>query len=367
MIRIQLLTGLVQAVAAIVLVALWIGVSRADEPLSVISFGSCAKQDRPQPIWDAVVATEPQRFLFIGDNIYGDTNDMAVLRNKYALLGAQPGYQKLRAQCPVLATWDDHDLGANDAGAEYPHRRESQQIFLDFFGVPADSPRRKRDGVYHVETVGPPGRCVQLILLDARFFRSPLVKGFAVGEPGEGARGVYVPNTDPAATVLGSDQWNWLERQLREPAELRIIASSFQVIPNEHGWECWHNFPRERDRLFQLIRATRAAGVVFISGDRHMAEISRRAPASDGPSYPLWEVTSSSLNAPSGNLTKANVRFVNEINSQRVGRSYLDTNFGLITIDWNSADPLIRLQVRDELGAVMLQQRVPLSTLQPAP
>ena len=44
----------------------------AQEPLQRIAFGSCAKQDKPQPIWDAVVETKPQLFLFIGDNIYGD-------------------------------------------------------------------------------------------------------------------------------------------------------------------------------------------------------------------------------------------------------------------------------------------------------
>ena len=49
----------------------------AEEPLSRISFGSCAKQDKPQPIWDAVVAGKPELFIFLGDNIYGDSADMA--------------------------------------------------------------------------------------------------------------------------------------------------------------------------------------------------------------------------------------------------------------------------------------------------
>ena len=130
----------------------------AQEPLQRIAFGSCAKQDQPQPIWESVVATKPQLFLFIGDNIYGDTEDMAVLKQKWNLLGAQPGYQKLKQTCPVLATWDDHDYGANDAGAEYPKKRESQQLFQDFFNVPKDSPRRKQEGVYHAEVFGPPGK-----------------------------------------------------------------------------------------------------------------------------------------------------------------------------------------------------------------
>ncbi|MFM9965824.1 MAG: alkaline phosphatase D family protein [Planctomycetaceae bacterium] len=336
----------------------------AQEPLQRIAFGSCAKQDKPQPIWDAVIETKPQLFLFTGDNIYGDTEDMSVLKQKWDLLGAQPGYQKLKQTCPVLATWDDHDYGANDAGAEYPKKRESQQLFQDFFDVPQDSPRRQQEGVYHSAVFGPPGRRVQIILLDARYFRSRLKPGFLSGEPGDGFRGKYAPNTDPSATVLGDAQWKWLEQQLKTPAEVRVVCSSYQLLPDEHGSEAWGNFPLERKRLLNLIRETKAKGVVVISGDRHLAEIMRLAPNAAGIGYPIYEVTSSSLNAPSGNLTKAGIRFANEINSYRVGLTYFDTNFGLIDIDWSQPSPLIRLQVRDEKGGVVLQQRAKLDELQ---
>jgi len=341
-------------------------VVQADDapPIERIAFGSCAKQDKPQPIWDAVVATDPQRFLFIGDNIYGDSEDMEVLRTKYALLGAQPGFQKLRSHCPILATWDDHDYGQNDGGADYAMRRESQQVFLDFFGAKADDPRRTRDGVYSSEVTGPVGRRVQFILLDTRFFRSPLKTAPNTSEPGEGYRGKYVSNEDPGATILGEAQWTWLAEQLKVPAELRIIASSFQMLADEHGWECWGNFPQERRRLLKLIRATEAEGVVFISGDRHLAEMSM-LPADDplGVGYPLYDVTSSSLNAASGNFTKAGVRFGNELNTHRVGLTFFDVNFATILVDWAAADPVVRLQVRDEQGGVVLQQRFPLSRL----
>jgi alkaline phosphatase D len=336
------------------------------EPWRRIAFGSCAKQDRPQPIWEAVVAARPQAFLFLGDNIYGDSEDVEVLRAKWKLLAAQPGLQALRRTTPILATWDDHDFGVNDGGADYPRRRESQQLLLDFLGVPADDPRRAREGVYHAEVHGPPGRRVQVILLDARYHRSPLRQGFENGEPGEGHRGRYVPNNDPDATVLGSAQWAWLEAQLKVPAEVRLICSGVQVLPDEHGWEKWGNFPRERQRLLALIRGTGAQGVVFLSGDRHLAEISRLPGGHpDGVGYPLWEVTSSSLNTPSGNLTGGGVRFANERNSLRMGLTWFETNFGTIDIDWSAAGPLLRLQVRDEQGGVVLQQRVSLSELQP--
>ena len=45
----------------------------AAAPLTRIAFGSCADQDQPQPIWDAVLAYRPELFLFAGDNVYGDS------------------------------------------------------------------------------------------------------------------------------------------------------------------------------------------------------------------------------------------------------------------------------------------------------
>ena len=330
-----------------------------------ISFGSCAKQDQPQPIWDAIVAGAPDLFILLGDNIYGDTNDMRVLREKYGMLERQPGFVKLRATCPVLATWDDHDYGRDDAGAEFEHRVESQRVFLDFVGAAAGDVRRQREGVYWSAVYGPVGQRVQVILLDCRYFRSPLKKGFAAREPGEGYRGRYVPNEDSDATVLGEVQWAWLKQQLQEPAELRVIGSSYQVLSNQHGWEMWGNFPSERQRLFGLIRETGAEGVLLISGDRHLAELAALpAGGSEGVGYGLYEATSSSLNAPSGNFTKLGVRFANEINPYRVGLTWFDTNYGNILVDWSAADPVIRVQICDQSGAVVLQQRLLLSQLQ---
>lgn len=338
----------------------------ADKPLSRISFGSCAKQSQPMPILDAIVETDPELFLMIGDNIYGDTEDMKILWEKYQLLGAQPGFKKLRQHCPMLATWDDHDYGANDAGVEYPKKRESQQLFLDFFGVAKNSPLRKQEGVQSSHTFGPEGKRVQIILLDTRYFRSQLTRGYVPSERNEGFRGHYKATTDTSTTVLGEAQWKWLDSELRKPAEVRIIASSIQVLPDEHGSEKWGNFPHERQRLFDTIRDSKANGVMMISGDRHLAEIMEIGSARSGNPYPIYEVTSSSLNAPSGNFTKAGTRFANEINSYRIGLTYFDTNFGMITIDWSLPDPLIRMRVQDELGDIVLQKTVPLSLLQPA-
>ena len=322
-------------------------------PPARITFGSCCKQDKPQPIWDSIVATKPSLFLMIGDNIYGDSADIAVLKAKWDVLGAQPGFQKLKRTCPVLATWDDHDYGADDAGAEFPKKRESQQLFLDFFDEPAGTERRQREGVYTSYSYGPTARRVQVILLDTRYHRSPLKKsGLKKGDPG--FFGPYAENNDAGATILGETQWKWLAGELRKPAALRIVASSIQVLANEHQWEKWGNFPAERERLFKLIRDTRANGVILLSGDRHTAEINRDQQA---VGYPLFDVTSSSLNAP-GTPNKS------EPNKLRTGPLFSPENFGLISIDWSAADPVIKLEVCDIQGTPVETQRVRLSELQ---
>ena len=335
-------------------VGLWAALAlgaQASEAIDRIAFGSCLRQQEPQPIWNAIVATRPDIFLFIGDNIYADTENLRVMREQYAQLGAQPGYQRLRASCPVHATWDDHDYGANDAGAEYPMRAASKSAFLEFFEFPADSEVRTRPGVYGAHVYGPRGRRVQIILLDTRYFRSPLKRGPLTPTC---PRVRYLANEDPEATLLGEDQWLWLEEQMRQPAELRILASSIQVIPDQHCFEKWGNFPRERERLFRLVRHTRANGVVLISGDRHFGDISHLDP--HGVGYPLYEITSSGMNSACAGCVEANPY-------RAIGGSFHGDNFGLIKVARAAPSPRLRLEIRAADGKVVRHVELPLEAL----
>jgi alkaline phosphatase D len=319
-------------------------------PIRRIAFGSCLGQDGVQPIWDHVLAAKPDVFVLLGDNVYADTNDPVELRAAYAKLGSQPGYQKLTKSTRVLATWDDHDYGENDVGAEHPHKEASKQAFLDFFGVAKDSPRRQRDGVYHAEVFGPPGKRVQVILLDTRFNRSPLVFKEDKTDLVDGGR--YLPNTDPAATLLGATQWAWFEEQLRVPAQVRIIGSSIQVVDEDSAGEKWANFPLERKKLYTLL--WRSTGSLFISGDRHFAELSMM----DGEAgYPIYDLTASSLN-----WSEHMFRMI-ERNRHRIAVLNRGDNFGLVEIDWSRRDPLLRFKIVDEDGEVMIHHKVELSVL----
>ncbi len=315
-----------------------------------IAFGSCLGQDGVQPIWHQVLKVRPDVFVFLGDNVYADTVDLVELKAAYAKLASQPGFQRLVKSTRVLATWDDHDYGLNDAGGELPIKEESKQIFLDFWKVPGDAPRRGRDGVYHSEVFGPPGRRVQFILLDTRYNRSPLVFKENKADLIDGGR--YQRNTDPSATILGARQWAWFEEQLRVPAQIRVIASSIQVVDEDYGGETWANFPLERKKLFGLL--WRSTGSLFISGDRHFAELSMM----DGDAgYPIYDLTASSLN-----WSEHMFRMI-ERNRHRIGVVNRGDNFGVIEIDWERRDPLLRLKIVDEDGDILLQHKVELSVL----
>jgi alkaline phosphatase D len=321
----------------------------------VIAFGSCAFQENEQVIWDAVLASRPDLFVFLGDNIYADTTDMEVMAAKYAQLGANTRYSRLRASTPVIATWDDHDYGANDAGAEYPMKRESKQLFLDFFGDPPGSERRLRDGgVYSAHLYGSEERRVQVILLDTRWDRSPLTRVDAA----EQARrrplnvGPYTATTGPEARLLGEDQWAWLEEQLRAPARLRIIGTSIPFLQEGSGWETWDNFPAERQRLLDLIERTGAQGVIFITGDTHHAQFSKLPGVAP---YPLWEVNSSGLTE---NYAPA------APDKNRLGGYYAEDNYGLIRIDWSKPDPDVVMEIRNVQNEMVMQNTVRLSELQ---
>jgi alkaline phosphatase D len=327
----------------------------AAKPLEYIQFGSCSHQDKPMPIFDAINQEPSDLFIFLGDNVYGDTENMEDLKGKYVRLAANPGFKTLQSRVPTIAIWDDHDFGENDAGADYPQKEASRDIMLDFWQEPQDSPRRSRDsGIYTSYHYGEEGQRVQVILPDLRWNRPALN---SIGEWGYriqslfNNKGPYRPSDD-TVSMLGEAQWQWLEQELLKPSEIKIIASSLQLIPEFTGWESWANFPHDRKRLFDFIAKHKIGGVVFISGDTHWGELSRYQVNN---SYPFWEVTSSGLTQEWKDVSP---------NEHRVGEPISTVNYGFIDIDWQQTDPRISFGLKNVNGQITHTQTTTLSSLQ---
>ena len=252
-----------------------------------LAFGSCNKTELPNLLWDDILNTKPDVWVWGGDIVYADTEDMSELKQMYADQDEVAGYKKLKAKVEIIGTWDDHDYGLNDGGVEYKAKNESQQEFLDFMDVPSDSPRRTREGVYTSHDYKVKNGNIKVLVLDTRYFRTALTPDLETSKRNK-------PNTYGEGTVLGETQWKWLEEELKNSkADFNVIVSSIQVLSNEHGFECWGNFPHEADRLERLIAASKANGVMILSGDRHISEFSSTTIM--GMDYPLIDFTSSGL------------------------------------------------------------------------
>lgn len=299
---------------------------------TVIAFGSCNKITMPQTMWQHVVANNPNLWIWLGDIIYADTTDMKALAAHYRKLKTNPEYKKLRAKAQIVGVYDDHDYGKNDACKDYPMKRGSKKCLMDFLDIPLNSPVRKRDGAYQSYTFGKGAQRIKVIIMDLRWFRDPLVADSTKAKR-------YIPSMD--GEMLGETQWSWLEKELKNsPANLNILCSSVQVLADDHGHEKWGNFPNERKRLLKLIVSTKPKNLLIVSGDRHMAEISKMQ--LEGLPYPLYDFTSSGItHIRSG---------TSEVNKLRVGDMIVKKNFGVLKIRWEGDKPVVTMEVRGQLN-----------------
>ena len=304
----------------------------ASTPLTRILVASCLDEEKPDSAAMRSLAGESaDLFLMIGDNVYGDRDGPAYVNNQPELnelrasfsdLAAREDFKAVRAKFPMMVAWDDHDFGANDAGRDFPFRRLAERIHERFWGLENEDVGAY-PGTYYARTFGPEGQRTQVIVLDTRFFRSPLTPTDAWNQKGKER---YMPSADPEQDMLGNDQWTWLENRLQDPADLRLIVSSIQVLPTVHGYEAWSTMPVEQQRLYRLVSETEAKGVVFVSGDRHTGFLYSSNTALP---YPVSEITASSLNVSFATTTE-------EMDATQVGAGYPPENYGAIGIDWTA-------------------------------
>ncbi len=300
---------------------------KSPESIQRIAFGSCSRQSmKDAQLWKEVIAENPDVWIWLGDNVYADTEDMEKMKADYDLQKSHPDYQRLLQKTAVVGTWDDHDFGANDIGKEYPMKDESRDLLFDFLDVPKTNEAWARKGAYQTYTYGFEDKRIKLILLDVRYFRDSLKwtmdpKTAQVNEKGD---------------ILGEDQWTWLSAELDDAgSDMFILGSGIQVISKDHRFEKWANFPRAKDRLLNLITDKVEVPVLFLSGDRHISEVSKLEIA--GYDFPLYDVTSSSLTTPWGEPAP-------DVNSHRVGEIIYPTNFAIMDIDWNEMRPSLKLK-----------------------
>ncbi len=304
--------------------------------LTRVAFGSCNHQSRSQHMWAQIAAKNPDMFLFIGDNNYGDQfwkgdASLTTLRAAYAKMAQTPELGEFRSKVPMMVTWDDHDFGFNDGGANFAFRGWSETIFETFWG--SSNEVRSRPGIYESVTFGEEGKRTQIIILDTRYFRSDFEA--IPYSPERPPLGPYLPSNDTSKTLLGDEQWSWLSQELAKPADLRIVVSSIQVVTDAHNYESWEALPIERTKLYGMLAAREASGLVLLSGDRHAGGIYADTPSREitRTGEKFWELTSSSMNY-SFSSTEQNTK--REPDAKRITDLISEENFGTVEIDWDA-------------------------------
>lgn len=304
----------------------------------VIAFGSCDNQKIENLLWDDVLKNNPDIWIWGGDNIYSDPYNKYKMIGDYDIQSRGEDYRQLMKSTDILGVWDDHDYGLNDGGEEFEFKDEAEQLFYDFLNEPKNSVLRKRKGTYNSKTYFSSVGSVKIILLDTRYFRSPLTKDF-------GSSKRYMPNAYGDGTLLGAEQWKWLESELiNSKADFNIIVSSIQILSNKHGFEMWGNFPHEVDKLFNLITTSRAKGVILLSGDRHISEFSKIN--INGLGYPVYDFTSSGL-------THSYEEFNGEENPFREGEVIKERSFGVLRLNLETKKATMQM-IGD--GNILLQE-----------
>jgi alkaline phosphatase D len=283
-------------------------------------------------MWKYIIQNKPQLWIWLGDNIYAETDNMDEMERMYNRQKINPNYKKLLEFCPVIGTWDDHDYGKNNIGKNFPEKKNAQQLHLDFFNVPKDSPRRKQEGIYSAFDLGEGNKSIKLIFLDTRYFRD---------------------DPSPDGDILGENQWKWFENTLKEnQASITIIGTSVQFAAAEHPFEEWLHFPKSYERMKKTIAQSGKKHVFFISGDRHISEINK---ISEGLPYPLYDFTSSGL-------THSHFTYKDDGNKNRVSPLCISQNFGIIEIDWDNQK--IYLESRGKGNFLYYKYEIPFKELE---
>ena len=277
-----------------------------------IIFGSCSNQNTKMIHWKTIIDYKPDLLILLGDNVYGDFNNESAnqLKQAYKKLSENSNFQYIKNNIPIISIWDDHDYGINDGGRNWKYKNIAKKLFLNFFSVNSNDVRYKRDGIHNSNDILLFNKKIKIVSLDTRYFKDDFILN-----QDRSLNKKYKIDYNKNKTILGKEQWKWLNNELKKEYDLLILLSSFQVLSASHGWEKWNNIFYEREKLLKLLNKNPLS--LILSGDRHLAGIYNYKN--------IYEITASSFNQRTFNTI--------EKDNLRVGELINKNNFGIIELD----------------------------------
>jgi alkaline phosphatase D len=279
-----------------------------------LSYASCQRWEHGHyAAWRHMRNEQLDLVMFLGDYIYEYPNAAAAIRSfstlgwvstlpeyrqRHALHRSDPDLQAMHAQCPWLVTWDDHEVqngyAAGHGGDTYPwglngspdfaaRRAAAYQAFYEHMPLRASDFARAlagsgSAGELRLYSRYRFGRLADLLLLDTRQYRD-----MQVCRPGPRPGGLVDPAVcpawdDPARTLLGAAQEEWLDGALAQAGTGWTVAGQQTLFgrrdnlpgPGERLWnDGWDGYSAARDRFTGALRKHAVANPVLLGGDVH--------------------------------------------------------------------------------------------------
>lgn len=258
-------------------------------------------------------AEHPDLVLHLGDYIYeygakeggvrkhvGDNEIVSLddYRNRYAQYRTDPLLAGMHAECPWLIVWDDHEVDnnyANDISEEDTvsaealllRRANAYQAFYEHMPLRAESlPYGPNMQLYRRIAFG---QLAQFDMLDTRQYRSDQPNG-------DGAKPLAPGALDPAVTMLGIDQENWLMAGLlNSQATWNVLGQQVMMArvdfkPGAEGlfsMDQWAGYDVARRRLVDFYATRKIPNPIVIAGDIHSNWVNDILADFDKPTGPV--------------------------------------------------------------------------------
>ncbi len=306
---------------------------RGDPHSFKLLLGSCnyvneERFDRPgEPygsgygIFDKMADEDPDLMLWLGDNIYlreADWGSWSGIVDRYTHTRSLLELQRFLQCTQHYAIWDDHDFGPDNADHSFVHKDMTLLAFELFWANPSSA---WDQGIATQFTFGD----VDFFLLDNRSFRtSKKLKTKKI-------------------SILGMEQIDLLIEALKfSRSSFKIIAIGGQFLNDVQTHENYSNYEKERAEIIKRIDKEGIHGVIFVSGDRHAAELNKLE-LSDGGA--IYDFTVSPLTATTYNNES-------EANTLRIPETYFsERNYGVIEFSGPIGDRIATLSTHRADGS----------------
>ncbi len=277
-------------------------------------------------IYTRIPEKHPNFMIWDGDNIYLRQNEWDSKWGyiyRYTHDWSIPEKQKLFATVPHYAILDDHDFGPNDSDGSFWNKDLSIDMFKLFWANPRPVAGLK-SATYKFSY-----NDADFFLLDNRYYRDP-----------------NNLKSKDYKTELGAKQLQWLKNALVfSKARFKFVVMGGQFLNTARNFETYsnHGFDKERQDIIDFIYKEGLTNVIFLTGDRHLTEISL---LEQGNRFPkIWDVTVSPF------TSGPNEHGRQEKNLLRIpGTLIMKRNFAIFNIEGKGKDRHIKIDFYDKKG-----------------